>query len=236
VNWRIERFKSLPSTNEAAVRRIREGIARDGDVIVAGTQTAGRGRRGRRWHDGPGALLFTVVLAAPEQHREWSALAGAVAVAEGLRRYGAAARVKWPNDIILDGLKVAGVLAEIPAAPLAAIGIGVNINNKVSTGEVDRPATSLRQNMGRACDVEAVLAELLESLQSIWPIAVAGRTDELLRRWRILDATPGMRLRLSDGTPGTALHLDRSGDLCVLTDKGERRLARIDGAAFLEEE
>src|SRR4051794_26725446 len=121
MDWRIERFETLPSTNELAVARIRAGSAAAGDVIVAGAQTRGHGRRGRVWADAPGALLMTAVLPTPEQHRQWTGLAAAVAVAAALRGQEVPADLKWPNDVILLDRKVAGILVEVPTGSLAAV-------------------------------------------------------------------------------------------------------------------
>src|SRR3954469_13932066 len=112
MNWRIERFAVLPSTNDLALTRMRCGEARAGDVIVAGSQSAGRGRPGRTWHSPEGALLMTAVLPFHPARAGWNALAAGAAVASAVRALGAPAGVKWPNDVVIHGRKLAGILAE----------------------------------------------------------------------------------------------------------------------------
>jgi BirA family transcriptional regulator, biotin operon repressor / biotin---[acetyl-CoA-carboxylase] ligase len=126
-------FASLDSTNEEAKRR-----AEAGDCgpcwLLALTQTAGRGRRGRSWESAHGALFATYLghSAAPPQHIAWLGFAAAVAVAQALAQAGVAgAQLKWPNDVLLHGGKVGGVLLESSRMPGGghwfALGIGVNL-------------------------------------------------------------------------------------------------------------
>jgi BirA family biotin operon repressor/biotin-[acetyl-CoA-carboxylase] ligase len=236
MNWTIERHEVLPSTNDLAVERIRAGTAAPGQVIVAAAQTAGHGRRGRRWVDAPGALLFTAVLPAPESHRQWTALTAALAVAAALRAQGVPAGLKWPNDVIVGRRKVAGILAEVPAGGLAAVGIGINVDNPVQelpgAGE---NATSLVEVLGRKPGVEPVLAAVLDALAAAWPLLTDGRVEQLLDRWRRLDATFGRRVRLlPDRTEGVALGPAADGTLQVGVSEGVLRAALVDAVEFLE--
>ena len=129
MTWRIEAYDELATTQDVALERIRAGAARPGDVVVARRQTAGRGRRGRRWIGAEGGLHMTAILPMPSTGLEWAAVAAAIATAQGLRTLGVPAGVKWPNDVVIDGRKVAGVLVEVPGRTLAAIGIGVNVES-----------------------------------------------------------------------------------------------------------
>lgn len=135
----VERHAVLPSTNDEAFRRAAEG-APEGLVIVAGTQTAGRGRHGRTWQDSPGhSLLFSVLLKPMLPVPSWPllSLAMSASVAEA---GGEAARttlgVKWPNDVVSAGRKICGVLAESRGGDgmrgVLVIGTGVNVNQEVS--------------------------------------------------------------------------------------------------------
>ena len=112
MNWRVYLYEAVPSTNLLAVERIQAGGAEPGDVYVAGLQTEGHGRRGRTWEAGPGALLLTAVLPTPASHWPWMGMTAALAVAEALHEYEAPAGLKWPNDVVLGGGKVAGVASE----------------------------------------------------------------------------------------------------------------------------
>jgi BirA family biotin operon repressor/biotin-[acetyl-CoA-carboxylase] ligase len=174
----IERHPSLGSTNDEALRRAAEG-APEGLVVVAGTQTAGRGRRGRTWHDAPGkSLLFSVLLAPalPLPSFPLLSLAMAAAVAEAGRTLsGAPLLVKWPNDVTHRGGKLCGVLAESRSmggpggrGPVLVIGTGVNVNQLVEDLPADlrSRASSLRLAAGgRPIDREALLGEILRRFE-----------------------------------------------------------------------
>ena len=170
--FRIERHASIGSTNDEAFRRAAEG-EREGLVVTAETQTAGRGRQGRSWSDAPGkSLLFSVLLApsVPLPSFPLLALALAASVAgAGRALTGAALEVKWPNDVTHLGRKLCGILAESRGAvggrdPALVIGAGVNVDQDPEDfpPEVRGRATSLRLAAGgRAVDREALLTEIL---------------------------------------------------------------------------
>ena len=155
--YRIHSFAILDSTNDEALRRLvpSDGTAaRPGDVIAAECQTAGRGRRGRRWHSPPGNLYATII-AAPGTAEP--AIVGELAFVAALGCSDALAeivpdrvqlRYKWPNDVLLNGAKAAGILIESgppraigPAGGCIVVGIGINLVS--APGEGPFPATSL---------------------------------------------------------------------------------------------
>jgi BirA family biotin operon repressor/biotin-[acetyl-CoA-carboxylase] ligase len=145
--------------------------APEGAVVAAGEQTAGRGRLGRRWLAPPGSsLLFSVQLRPQIDSARLPELTGvaARACAEGIAAVtGLAPKVKHPNDLLMRGRKVAGVLAEAREGRVV-LGIGVNVNlaEQDLPSEVDLPATSLMVETGRETDRAALLVEVLERLES----------------------------------------------------------------------
>jgi len=153
-------LRRTSSTNERA-RELAAGGAPHGTAVTAGEQTAGRGRRGRSWAGPPGqALLLSVVL------REWDALLplrAGLAVADVA---GPAARVKWPNDVLVDGRKVAGVLVEAqPQEGWAVLGVGVNV--AVAPGDLPARLRATAGSLGRRPeDLEGFLHELLAALEA----------------------------------------------------------------------
>ena len=187
--FRVERHGSIGSTNDEAFRRAEEG-EREGLVVTAETQTAGRGRQGRSWSDAPGkSLLLSVLLtpAIPLPSCPLLALALAASVAgAGRALAGAALHVKWPNDVVHEGRKLCGILAESRGgsggrALTLVIGAGVNVNQGPEDfpPEVRGRATSLRvAGGGPAVDREALLS------------AVLGRFEEFLRLARPGDPAP----------------------------------------------
>lgn len=236
MDWRITRYGTVTSTNDLALQAIRAGAARAGDVIVAAAQRAGRGRRGRTWLDGPGALLMTAVLPAPGRRLAWCGAGAALAVAEGLGGLGARAGVKWPNDVVLEGRKVAGILVEIPGGGLAAVGMGINVNNPVREREdFAGRATSVSEALGRVVALDAALAAVVASIEEVWRLLEAPEDKLLLARWERLDTTPGRSVRfLADGREGLALRVAADGTLSVRAAGGEERVAQVDQVEFLE--
>jgi BirA family transcriptional regulator, biotin operon repressor / biotin---[acetyl-CoA-carboxylase] ligase len=186
----LERHGSLGSTNDEALRRAEEG-APAGLIVLAETQTAGRGRQGRTWNDVPGAsLAFSVVLRPTISlpHYPLLAIAMACAVADAGEAFlGRPLTVKWPNDVIHEGRKLCGVLAESRVPSMArgpggtglalVVGAGVNVNHR----EEDFPlqirdrAVSLRMIAGGASlDPERVLDEILARYERYLTLASGG--------------------------------------------------------------
>jgi BirA family biotin operon repressor/biotin-[acetyl-CoA-carboxylase] ligase len=198
--------REIDSTNRRA-RELASTGAPHGTLVTAGAQTAGRGRQGRRWEAPAGsALLCSLVL------REFDALLSLRAGLAVADVAGEAARVKWPNDVLVDGRKVAGVLVEgRPHEGWAVVGIGVNVS-----AAPDLPEAAA---LGRD-DVEAVLAELLRALEA----RLAEPSEAALNALRARDALLGVRVSW-DGGEGVGAGIDRDGGLRVTTDAGERVLS-----------
>lgn len=210
------------STNERAKELAAAG-APHGTLVTADEQSAGRGRQGRVWSAPPrSAVLMSVVLRDLD---ELLPLTAAVAICEALP---VEARIKWPNDVWIEGRKVAGILIEgRPQESWAVLGIGLNVTTETFPSELAEIATSLRL-AGVETDAETVLPELLASLHH-W---LAAPADTVLAAWRALDALRGERVRWSDGE-GTADGIDDAGSLLVETggglvtlDAGEVHLGR----------
>lgn len=201
-------LRSTDSTNDRAKDLAARGAAH-GTLVTAAAQTAGRGRQGRSWVAPAGeALLMSLVL------REAAAslpLAAAVATAEAI---GPDAMVKWPNDVLVDGRKVAGVLIERRQhEDWTVLGIGVNVAVQTFPPELAETAGSL----GRSpVEVEAFLAELLDRLAR-WSDASQA---EVGTAWSIRDALRGRQIAWEHGR-GTATGLDGDGRLLVTRDGGD---------------
>jgi BirA family biotin operon repressor/biotin-[acetyl-CoA-carboxylase] ligase len=204
-------LRETGSTNDRA-RELAAAGAPHGTLVTAGAQTAGRGRQGRAWAAPPGrALLMSLVL---REAHPLLPLAAAVAVAEAV---GEEARIKWPNDVQLDGRKVAGILAEgRPQEGWAVLGIGVNIAIRIEDLPPELHGTA--GTLGREpSDVEPFLANLLRSLERALALAPA----DLLDSWRARDALLGREVTWSGGT-GRAAGIDGEGRLVVELQDGGR--------------
>jgi BirA family transcriptional regulator, biotin operon repressor / biotin---[acetyl-CoA-carboxylase] ligase len=202
-------FRLTDSTNERAKDLAAAG-APHGTLVTADEQSAGRGRQGRAWTAPPrAAVLMSVVVRDPEPTLP---LAAAVAVCDALP---VETRIKWPNDVWIEGRKVAGILVEgRPQEGWAVLGIGLNVTTEAFPEELREIATSLRL-AGVEKTTEAVLSELLESLDR----RLAQPLDEVLAAWRDRDALLGERVRWADGE-GTAAGVDETGALLVETEAG----------------
>lgn len=230
--WRrIDVVAETGSTNADLVSRAARGDAIGGDVLVAEYQTAGRGRQGRSWADARGAAVAVSVgvdgSRVPAEQWGWLTLATGVAVVDTVAALGgpsAGVGLKWPNDVLADGRKLAGILAEV-AVPLREIVVGVGINVTLRDSEVDAPeATSLAMlgvpRTGRT-EVVAALLEQLGRRVGQWQDAgqdAAARAD-LIRDYRARSLTLGARVRaiLPDGNEivGVAVDVDGAGRLCI---------------------
>jgi BirA family transcriptional regulator, biotin operon repressor / biotin---[acetyl-CoA-carboxylase] ligase len=197
------------STNERAKELALAG-APHGTLVTADEQTAGRGRQGREWTAPPrSAVLMSVVLRELDERLP---LAAAVAVAEAVP---VEAAIKWPNDVWIDGRKVAGILVEgRPQEGWAVLGMGVNVSTEGFPAELAESATSLYLS-GVEAHTESVLASILRQLDE-WLGAPPAR---LLEAWRSRDALKGQRVRWTGGD-GVARGIDDSGALLVETSTG----------------
>ena len=202
-------FRLTDSTNERA-RSLAASRAPHGTLVTADEQRAGRGRQGRDWTAPPGtAVLMSVVL---RELSETLPLAAAVAVSEAVPLE---ARIKWPNDVWIDGRKVAGILVEgRPQEGWAVLGIGLNVTTEEFPSELN--ATSLRL-AGADVSPAAALASLVDALR-LW---LPRPRSEVLAAWRSRDALVGRTVRWSNGSnEGTAAGVDDSGALIVETRNG----------------
>lgn len=225
----VERVESCASTQDLILARGRGGDP-EGLVIVADVQTAGRGRHGRRWQATPGdALLCSILLRPRTPPMRLAPLAVVTGVSIALA-IGGRARVRWPNDIVVDGAKVAGVLLELVADPGAAsflaIGVGVNVAMPPERLPLtDRlPATSVAIVRGAATDRDEVLRAILDELGRRYAL-FEDDPAAALRDLAHLDDLAGQTIELDLGSErviGEALGVDDAGRLMLVTAEGRR--------------
>jgi BirA family transcriptional regulator, biotin operon repressor / biotin---[acetyl-CoA-carboxylase] ligase len=204
-------LRETTSTNDRA-RELAVRGAPHGTIVTAGVQTAGRGRQGRTWTAPPGSsLLLSLVLRSFDGLLP---LRAGLAVAE---LAGPTARVKWPNDVLIDGRKVAGILAEArPAEGWTVLGIGLNA--ALNLDDLPPELRDTAATLGRAPDeLDAVLGELLERLAR-W---LAAAVDEVVQALRARDALLDQRVAWNGGD-GVGAGIDDAGRLLVRRDDGSR--------------
>ena len=227
---RLETFDTLGSTNAEALARARQG-ERGPLWIVARQQTAGRGRRGRTWVSRPGNLYATLLLTdpSPPHHAAELSFVAALALVDALEEIapGLALSLKWPNDLLLDGAKLAGILLEGESGSPLAAAVGIGVNCAHHPDAVAYPATDLAA-AGAAVAPERLLAVLSRTMlarlaqwdrgggfaavRTDWlrqaadigrHIRVAVGTEEVTGRFTDLNAAGHLVLKLSDGTTTT---------------------------------
>lgn len=236
--FRLQRFEEIDSTNEEAKRRAAAG-APAGTLIWAKAQSAGRGRRGRAWVSVPGNLYLSLLL-RPERgaaHAAQLGFAAALAVGEAilpLLPTSAVLAYKWPNDVLVGGRKVSGILLESQAAAEGrldwlAVGIGVNVASFPVASEY--PATSLADAGAAAVSLEALLAAIAAWLLFWYERWLAEGFAPLRQAWlaRAAGLGEGMRVRLSAGeSEGRFAGIDEEGALLLEQGTARRRISAGD--------
>ncbi len=220
----------IGSTQDVAMRLIEAG-APTGTLVLAEEQTAGRGRQGRRWHAPPGtAILISVVLRPdPPESAGRVTMMGAVAAAHTLRRWfdNDEVRLKWPNDVLLRGRKVAGVLAEASysGGTLEGVALGIGINVDVDFSDMPDLAESATSVNAEAKTPVKRLDLLIELVRNLTKWQAMLSTDSLFRAWREMLETPGKHVLAEapggEIIEGTAIDVDADGALLVRKSDGE---------------
>ena len=187
VGGEVRHLATVDSTNEAIKRALAAGNAPDGLAVIAEEQTAGRGRRGRSFLSAKGKGLYASVLLKPDCAPEdlsmltaWAAVAVRNAIEETC---GVSAGIKWPNDLVVGGKKLCGILTELVTLPETGVilGIGINLTQKPEDfgGELAPIATSLAGILGKEPDTAALTAALLRELDRLYRSFPGKRTDYL---------------------------------------------------------
>lgn len=221
MNWRLEVFDTLPSSSDLCIERAGAG-APEGLAVLALAQTAGRGSRGRQWQAPPGNLSLSVLLrphVAPAEAFVFPLLAG-LAVADAVAGFlpGAAPMLKWPNDVLLGGGKLAGIL--IDAAPgsrsLDWLVIGIGINLAHAPDIPGRPATTLAAHGGQATPRQT--AEALLPRLDFWLQRLAAGPAAIIEAWQARAHPPGTELTVQTGdrrVTGLYAGLSAQGELLL---------------------
>ncbi len=224
----IVHYAEISSTNTLAMDLAQKGSA-DGTVVIAETQAGGKGRLGRTWISPRGNLYLSVILrpAVPVHKAPLITLMGAVAVAAAIREHlGVPAGIKWPNDILVSGKKVSGLLTEMSAEPdrirHIVLGIGVNVNMDVAElpPEVRKTSTTLAAVTGKHVDRNRLLKAVLARLDR-WYHRFLKNEAEVLKAWEGMNVTLGNRVAVT-GTgarlEGLAHSVDAEGRLILKLD------------------
>jgi BirA family transcriptional regulator, biotin operon repressor / biotin---[acetyl-CoA-carboxylase] ligase len=235
MSWTIERHGELESTQETAQERAREG-APHGTVVIAARQSAGHGQHGRPWYSPEGGLYLSVVLRGLPDARLvtlalWNAVADALEVA------GAEPQLKWVNDVLVGGRKIAGVIADAEfigdAVDFVVAGIGVNTNGRAAgwPHPLNQIAVTLEDLLGADSCVEDLEELLLQNIEDWTERLRRGDRAGVLSAWRARDALVGKRIGFDPEGDlcakffGVADGIDGEGRLRIVTDEGVQAYA-----------
>jgi len=241
VNFAVHALDVIDSTQSEAQRLAAAG-APEGTVVTARHQRAGRGRRGHDWWDAPGQSLLASVLlrpAGPVAAAPQLSLVGGLAMADALVAVASVpARIRWPNDLLVDGRKVCGILAEASSDSAGRLhhvilGIGVNLAQTAFPEALADRATSLRLVTGRAPEADVVLAAVLDQLGRHYETWRAGGFAALRAAWLERSTLPGQTVRLPDGSDGVGV--DVGDDGILVARAGDGRLVHIVSGGTVEE-
>ncbi len=220
-------FPQVESTQDVALAWLRAGAA-DGAVVITDEQMAGRGTHGRVWHTPPGvALAISVILCPAVVAVPHVTMLGALAIATFLEKLKAeAVTIKWPNDVLLQGRKVSGVLPEVvwhgDQLCGVALGMGVNVRNDFTDTPLATTAISIEQAMKLTYDRSELVGRLLDEVD-YWAGYLG--TSHLFEAWRARLETIGQDVVI-DGVFGKAEDVDLTGALMV-RDRADNQLRRI---------
>jgi len=226
-------YNKIDSTNTAAYELAEQGLA-EGAVIFADEQTKGRGRHGRTWYSAPGCGIYMSCVLRPHMAPNEIpkiTLIAAVAVVKSIREYtGLAAMIKWPNDILVNGRKVCGILTEMKAEQdridFIILGIGINVNSR--SKDLPRAGSSLKEELGpsrRGEDISRVdlAKKILEAIEKYYNILKTRGSGSIIDEWKEFSAMLGSRVKIvlpNRTFEADAHNIDPDGALVVRLDSG----------------
>jgi len=227
IHWEYE----VSSTNTLALQMAEQG-APEGTVVISESQKQGRGRMGRNWISQPEAGIYLSLILRPNfvpMQAPCITLMAAVALVEALEQaLGVKAAIKWPNDVMIGGKKVSGILTELKAEMecihYMIVGIGINVNNAEFPEALQAKVTSLLLELKREVSRIPVVQALLNALERWYLITLgAGGIERTFNRWRELSSTLGQDVEVNVGDEvlkGVATRLGADGSLYVKLDSG----------------
>ncbi len=228
MKFYLQWYARLPSTNTFLKERLAlDGRLPSGTVVAAHEQTQGRGRREREWLSSSGEnLTFSVLLRGKynPRHLPSASMAAAVAVAEMLESEGLKPVLKWPNDVLVNGKKICGILSEgIIGGVIIGIGLNVNMQN---AEHIDQPATSILMEAGKRRDVDELLGKLLKHLSVRLDEWAQGGFSNVRKSWESKIPNIGKPVAVRDGTAirtGTLAGFGADGELLLRDENGAIR-------------
>jgi len=236
---RIHYFPEIGSTMDVAIKLARKG-AREGTIVIAEAQAHGRGRLSREWLSPKGGIYFTLIL-RPRINPAYAPrinLMASVAVAVTIKKlFGLNAELKWPNDVLIEGRKVCGILAEMDAEMdvVNFVNVGIGINANTSVLQFAKTATSLKDVLGREISRKEFLSVLFREIEQQQALLMEA---DLIKEWKELSGTLNkyvMILSPGEVIVGRAIDIDATGALIVKERNGSLKKALAGDCIHLRE-
>ena len=231
IGKEIHYFREVDSTNEVAKKLAREG-APEGTIIIAESQSRGKGRRGKKWISPLGGAWLSIILrpnTLPINAPQLTFIAGVAAAQTIKDEYGLDAGIKWPNDVLIDKKKVCGVLTEISTEIntidyiVTGIGIDANIDVNLLPPELRDTTTSIKSELDHDISRMILVQKFLGNFETMYDEFNKGNFQEILRKWRQLSKTIGRQVEIRKGTEfirGEAVGVNSKGALILELEDG----------------
>ena len=228
IGKKIIFLKEVDSTNNRAKQIALE--EKEGTVIISEKQTSGRGRRGRNWESPEGGIAISFILkpnVSPDRAPQMTLLSS-LALVETLNanHRGLNAKIKWPNDILISGKKISGILTELSAdmekINYIVVGVGVNLNSTMKN--LPENATSLKIETKEQVSVKQFLKSFFENYDKLYSEYLNGGIDQIIERWKKNSDTIGKKVKIigiNETYEGLAKDIDENGALILKTDEKE---------------
>jgi len=235
-------FREAESTNDIAKSLARK--SREGTVVVAETQTRGKGGLGRNWHSPRGGLWISIILkpSLPPAQTPVLNLVVSLAVAEAISMLGIEAKTRWPNDVIVRGKKIAGILAEAEfngRTNYVVVGCGIDTNVEIESfpEDIRQRASSLRRELGMEIDHPGLMKQIFTSIEFYYRQLMDGYLREVLERWKAQSDMIGRRVQIrtrNESFAGISLDIESDGSLLVRTQDGQVQRAFVGECTLVE--
>ena len=228
IGHKILFLEEVDSTNNKAKQIALD--SQDGDVVVSETQHSGRGRRGREWHSPKGGIYISFILKpniSPERAPQITLLSS-VALVETLNSMKSKmnAKIKWPNDILISGRKISGILTELSSdmekINYVVVGIGINLNTDLE--DLPEKAASLKVEMGQEISVKLFLKSFFEHYDTVYQEYLDNGIDQIIEKWKKNSDTLGKNVKIigiNETYDGLAKDIDENGALILKTKEKE---------------
>ncbi|UCF12476.1 MAG: biotin--[acetyl-CoA-carboxylase] ligase [Thermoplasmatales archaeon] len=236
-------FNEISSTNSKAKELARKG-EEEGTIVIAQIQKKGRGRFDRLWESPGGGIYLSIILRpdCPPNKATLLTLVISLVVSKTINSYNLSSNIKWPNDVRVNGKKIAGILLELEANEykvdyiILGVGINLNTNTNLLSKKIRLISTSLSEEIGNSVDYYNFLKILLFNFDKYYKLFLEKKYDSIIKEWKNQSDTLGRRVRITTSSEqiiGNACDIDQSGFLIVINDSGEcKKVANGDSIYF----